>query len=583
MKQNLMCIYYHDRDISYEIDDQMEIYMNRIFYHFMTITDPSNLTNYLSQLLLNLKVVFVVHSKLANSLCNMMKTQPQHYRTYELQLNYDSALLSDACSEWCIVSNVDQLFSTIVNDIEHYNENVQNNIEKHIPLSFFNSSLKKQPFKWLDIESSGFIFFRLLAEVLLRVDNNSSDMTDMECFFQHQYTQKNTQIQSINTFMKHYDSTNVIGYYTKHSSVFQAINQAFHNCDIKLLFSFRQLLIDLHAQLTHLAHEEKYFTHMRSIHVYRGTQMYITELQKFRDNIGNLICANNFLSASLDRNIALMFYDISTDQNNDVFTIIEITIDNPEMVSTPFANIAWYSQYSDEAEILFSMGTVFRIKRVENLNTFWTINLQVSNDSDNELSEILKYYKSDSIYLTLGNILRECGNYSNAEFCYHRALQDNDHSDETLSLLYYNIALLASKQERYVTALQYFEQAETFVKAPDTMSNKESTVLIHSKADNSLPSRLTILNNMGLMYEKQNNYEQARNVYMKALNEDGTDVERAIVHNNLGLLEFRSDNYDQAHTHLTQAIKLTKDREFKNFQQNLDMIQRRITSTNAIQ
>ncbi len=55
-----------------------------------------------------------------------------------------------------------------------------------------------------------------------------------------------------------------------------------------------------------------------------------------------------------------------------------------------------------------------------------------------------------------------------------------------------------------------------------------------------------ILNNLNRMYLKDGEYESAQQHFQAALQEPGSEVERAAVLNNYGLLKFQRDNIEQA-------------------------------------
>jgi Tfp pilus assembly protein PilF len=53
---------------------------------------------------------------------------------------------------------------------------------------------------------------------------------------------------------------------------------------------------------------------------------------------------------------------------------------------------------------------------------------------------------------------------------------------------------------------------------------------------------MIILNVMGLLYYKEEDYDQARHLFKDALEKPGTSIGKAIVYNNLGILEILLGN-----------------------------------------
>ncbi|CAF4714532.1 unnamed protein product, partial [Rotaria sp. Silwood2] len=87
------------------------------------------------------------------------------------------------------------------------------------------------------------------------------------------------------------------------------------------------------------------------------------ELDKIRENCGSFISMNSFLSATQEKQVAVVFSgDGETSNPNEVSVIYEMMIDT-NIRSTPYAKIK--SFIPDEEEILFSMGPIFRIEHVD--------------------------------------------------------------------------------------------------------------------------------------------------------------------------------------------------------------------------
>ncbi|CAF4063108.1 unnamed protein product, partial [Adineta steineri] len=87
-----------------------------------------------------------------------------------------------------------------------------------------------------------------------------------------------------------------------------------------------------------------------------------------RENCGGLISMNSFVSATQNENVAIAFSgdgDQSIPQD-EVSVIYEMLIDT-DIRSTPYAKIQ--SIMADEQEILFSMGSTFRIGEIDEIRS----------------------------------------------------------------------------------------------------------------------------------------------------------------------------------------------------------------------
>src|SRR5205085_5803120 len=111
-------------------------------------------------------------------------------------------------------------------------------------------------------------------------------------------------------FSQTYDASDALRWYSSDSFTYRLLNKAIRTEDIDLLFACRFFIVDLHRQL-----ESLHKPYMELIHscdldefiVYRGQQMTLEDFAKLKANVGKLISINSFLSASTDRQVALIY------------------------------------------------------------------------------------------------------------------------------------------------------------------------------------------------------------------------------------------------------------------------------------
>ncbi|CAF4926313.1 unnamed protein product [Rotaria sp. Silwood1] len=123
--------------------------------------------------------------------------------------------------------------------------------------------------------------------------------------------------------------------------------------------------------------------------VYRGLNMPLEDFEKtIRGEIKNLIAFDSFLSTSLDENVAKQFaLDKQDSKNESVVFCMEIDADRMER---PFADISRWSDFKNEREVLFSIGTVFRIDDVADKKTsdgIWMVRLLTVSEKDEQLQK----------------------------------------------------------------------------------------------------------------------------------------------------------------------------------------------------
>jgi hypothetical protein len=180
-------------------------------------------------------------------------------------------------------------------------------------------------------------------------------------------------LKQINDFEQNYNSNAAIQWYTKESCLYRLINRALRYEDIELIIKYRFFIIDLYQQLDEL-HKQIINLNNRPeqtiVTYYRGQLMSSTEIEQLKQHTGSLISINTFFSTTSSLDIAIMFAGGSTlgDITSNKPIIFSIDV-NPLITNTrPYANINFYSTYEEEEEVLFALGSVFSIEKVDFLS-----------------------------------------------------------------------------------------------------------------------------------------------------------------------------------------------------------------------
>jgi hypothetical protein len=153
--------------------------------------------------------------------------------------------------------------------------------------------------------------------------------------------------------------------------------------------------------------------------VFRGQFMTNLEFNSVKDNVGRFMSINTFFSTTIDRHIAKIFSGFDAHPDPNILSVLfEIEVDvTRSTIKRPFASISHLSKFPDESEIVFSVGSMFRIERVQDRRTvegYWYVQLKlVEDDSDtNELrNELEKEYCDEGDLCSLGKALRAMGDY----------------------------------------------------------------------------------------------------------------------------------------------------------------------------
>jgi hypothetical protein len=230
--------------------------------------------------------------------------------------------------------------------------------------SIFSSHADQIFIRHLSIENKQFIAFQLLLDIILRLDQTSYAKAELLEFCRSKYHDKPKQLKEIDDFDRDYQSENAVEWYTKDSFLYRLLNESLRIETIDHIVKMRYYIHDLHNQLAELQKDfVQSLNEKKNITLYRGQTMKRQELDDLKENKDGFISMNSFLSATQNEEVAFMFSgDGQTTELDEVSVIYEMSIDT-NIRSTPYAKIK--SINPDEQEILFSMGSIFRIRDVE--------------------------------------------------------------------------------------------------------------------------------------------------------------------------------------------------------------------------
>ncbi len=218
-------------------------------------------------------------------------------------------------------------------------------------------------------QAHAFLSHQRTIDSLLCLQYTHESRTEMLEEFRRLYTGDNAILQDIDTFDKNYNSNNALQWYTTDSFLFRTINRALRSSDAEMMFKMRYFLTDLYAQLDSLYKQAQTLHHNSGIEkLYRGQIMSRNEFEYFQQLIGDIISINTFLSTTTSLQVALTFANSST-YNDDFLPIVFCIETNPYIQhKRPYANISKFSTYVDEEEVLFAMGSLFRIQYIQRLD-----------------------------------------------------------------------------------------------------------------------------------------------------------------------------------------------------------------------
>ncbi|CAF0978985.1 unnamed protein product [Rotaria sp. Silwood1] len=218
-------------------------------------------------------------------------------------------------------------------------------------------------------QASAFIAHQRTIDTLLCLPHTKESFIEMLEEFRRIYSDNEVALVDINTFEQTYNSNTALQWYSRDSFLYRLINKALRSSDVDMMFKMRYFLIDLYVQLDGLYKETHTFYSRPMIEkLYRGQIMSKTEFEYFKQLPGQIISINTFLSTTTSLQIALAFVHLSSN-NNDFIRVLFCIETNPSVQhKRPYANISNFSMFNDEDEVLFAMGSLFRIQYIDKLD-----------------------------------------------------------------------------------------------------------------------------------------------------------------------------------------------------------------------
>ncbi|UJR12639.1 hypothetical protein I4U23_016814 [Adineta vaga] len=499
----------------------------------------------------------------------------------------------------------------IYSDIVSLSEELSNEYKRRLkcsemPLSVFLRDNKDKTVRDLNKENVRFLWFQLLIDILIKIPYNEQAKSDMlyECRKHYGipcgddnnnddsmktiYDRKAKE--DIDNFEKNYKPTEAVRFYTNDSFLYRLFNRAFRTENIDLLFICRFFLADVYKQLQDLHCQQ--FPDQLPHTVFRGQFMTHEEFQIIQDNIDGLMSVNTFLSTSRERHVATIYGGSGLDSTM-LSVLFEIELDiTGTIIKRPFAGIEEFSRFPDEREVLFAVGSIFRIVSVEDkrsLEGFWCVKLKlIDKNSDlHELqNELEKQYCSESNLRGLGLVLHVIGDYERAERYFLMLLEYIPEGNFKLGQIYADLGSISLSKGDYQKAIEYHEKSLEYFSRPDIFDQRENIGRQHVDIGVShqrlgdlnlalkyflkaldiqkLPQSLSYTyNQIAMLYKDQGEKHLALEYFQKTLHIEEHVLKTnqyapvlATMYNNIGEIYTQLNDYDNALKYLHHALDI---------------------------
>ncbi|CAF4510099.1 unnamed protein product [Didymodactylos carnosus] len=323
---------------------------------------------------------------------------------------------------------------------------------------------------------------------------------------QEYYRGNRKEVATIQEFSESYRRADAIRWYTRQSFVYKLINKALRTEDIEQLHIFRFFIADLCSSL---AQEYKKMREREKgvLRVYRGVKLSNKEVEKLKENEGKLISMNGFLSTSRLLSVALNFASQLTKRRDAVVVLFEIEYDLSELNDDDIvcADIAKFSDYPEEQEVLFDLDATFKIQSVNREKShLGHVNLRVTSEGADIAREYIKLNRKEleerSVAIMFGSLLCDMGQYDKSMKYFENLFQNPQ--GENISDIEFNLGRTHHFRGEYDKALQLYEHSFATMMMSKPVPEKASA---------------RVLNNIGLVYDSKGEYDRALDHYSKCL------------------------------------------------------------------
>jgi tetratricopeptide (TPR) repeat protein len=397
-----------------------------------------------------------------------------------------------------------------------------------------------------------FMYTQLFKNTFLGMEYDKNAVSKLLAYCEDRFQDKPMQLGQIRDFAKQYKPSKAIYWYTHDSPIHQMLNKSLRDLEADVMVMMGFYIRDLHQEITRL-HCKQTSTHMKeTFSVYRGQLLSTEQLNKLRKSKGGLMCFNSFLSTTVRECVALKFArNCSSEKRGFVSVMFMMDID-PKLTTTPFAKIQDKSKWKREAEVLFSMHSIFRIGNIECMDKndeVYRVRLKLTSDNDQQLYRLMKRFEEEIEGITgwkrIGQLLLRVNAFEKAEEVYKDLLKAAS-TPYDQAQCYYHLGLVENGKGDCLAALAYYEKAIAIMETALPLSYAEL---------------VTLYNSTGLVYKSMGNYCTALSFYdkavvanQKAVHLNHTDL--AISYNNIGLVYMIMKDYKMALSYYEKALDI---------------------------
>ena len=450
-----------------------------IISHLKTFEEKTECEKYIRSLSSQERLSLIVSGRLGKELVPDIYTLPQATSIYVYCQDKEKN------EQWAnrfkkvnaVITQLDQLISRIKID----QTNVLSLDEKQVP-SFFVVVGGTEQLKTYCTPQ--FAYSQLLSNVLLQMKPNETDANDSILLCKNNNKDFETKLKIIDEFQQNYSSNKALRWFSSCSVIYKVLDGALKTQDINTIFLFRYFINDLHQQISKYQCKE-------FMKVYRSQLVSDDEINRLQGSLGSFISINMFFSTTLDVNIAFQLLQECGHSNDYHRVLFRINADPQVMRTKPFADISKQSGFPEQREVLFAIGSIFRITNIQqNDDQIWIVLMTLCGDDDpgliscsEDMEKRYGYSSEEATLFSFSQALRAMKKFDEAEKYCHRLLQQFFMDDSSLYVVYDELAEIASTKGDYNLSNQYQQKSIKIKKKiePDRCDNVVEAVSYNGK------------------------------------------------------------------------------------------------------
>ncbi|CAF1209150.1 unnamed protein product [Adineta ricciae] len=349
-----------------------------------------------------------------------------------------------------------------------------------LPFSVFDQMQRSSQ----DLKSkfNTFLWYQILFHTLKQLPTDEQAKEEMLRFCSDYYQSNPREERIIQQYRKSNNERTAIRWYTRNTFFFKLANHALRTEDMLLVYRFRYWLKLLCSAIEC---EHKKQKDDQTWTLYSGFRLHKDELERLKQSVGNLISINSFLSTSRNINVAHIFAGTGIIEDHLARVRLHIEVNPTRLQSVFCADIRRMSQFSQEEEVLFSLGSTFRIISMDydDTNQHWVFYLNATDDRSDLIREhcqLASYdFRSTSPMIYFGKILSKNLDKTNHALEYfHELLRKIDQTHPDLPNIYEAIGDIHHRRGQDSKAVKYYKIEEKLRRKRDLIEKRADNIIL---------------------------------------------------------------------------------------------------------